>query len=215
VGAASGPEQVPEIASTDPSIQIGMPVGNDDDGAVAAAVNDGLASFYDYSQANRQTIVAPATPMFNVTYAQTSLLLAEAAHRGWINGDAAEFYNAGVRAHMEQLADYPGTPIIAPAAIDAFLTANPLQAGTELQQINEQYWIASFLNGPEAFANFRRSGFPDLAPNPFPGSDLVSENFIRRMTYPSTELDINENIQQAISRQGPDILDTRVWWDIQ
>jgi len=36
-----------------------------------------------------------------------------------------------------------------------------------LKLINTQYWIASFLNGPEAFANFRRSGFPNLTPNPY------------------------------------------------
>ena len=71
-------------------------------------------------------------------------------------------------------------------------------------------------HGPEAWANFRRSGFPALAPNPFPGQDLTSETFIRRLTYPSSELGVNqENVNVAIGRMGPDILDTRVWWDVR
>jgi hypothetical protein len=70
------------------------------------------------------------------------------------------------------------------------------------------------LNGPEAWSNFRRSGFPLVAPNPYPGSDLKTEDFIRRLTYPDSEFTVNrENIEAAIARQGPDILDTRVWWD--
>jgi len=83
--------------------------------------------------------------------------------------------------------------------------------GDELAQINYEYWIASFLNGSEAWANLRRSGYPQLAGNPFPGRDV---NFITRLTYPSSELLVNStNVQAAISKQGPDKLDTKVWWD--
>ncbi|MBC7922143.1 MAG: SusD/RagB family nutrient-binding outer membrane lipoprotein, partial [Ferruginibacter sp.] len=72
---------------------------------------------------------------------------------------------------------------------------------------------ASFPNGPETFANFRRSGFPALTPNPYPGR-AISGAFIRRLSYPDSELSVNlGNVQQAIGRQGPDNLDTRVWWD--
>ena len=43
---------------------------------------------------------------------------------------------------------------------------------------------------------------------------LQTEQFIRRLTYPDTERTVNlGNLEAAISRQGPDILDTRVWWD--
>ena len=100
---------------------------------------------------------------------------------------------------------------IAEADRDAYLAANPLVPGTELEQINTQYWISSFLNGPEAFANFRRSGFPVLAPNPYPGREV---EFINRLTYPNSEISVNtENVNAAIARQGPDNLATKVWWD--
>jgi hypothetical protein len=72
--------------------------------------------------------------------------------------------------------------------------------------INTQYWFSSFLNGPEAFANFSRSGFPILNTNPFPGKEV---DFINRLTYPNSEISVNsESVSAAISAQGPDNLGT-------
>jgi len=213
VGAGSGPEQVEDIASTDPEIQIGMPMGNDNNTVVGVAENLGLVSFYEFSQVDRTRMAKRASPMYLATYAQTQLLLAEAAVRGWVTGDPEMFFNAGVRGHMEQLVDYDPASAVAPEAIDSYLSENPFDEANALEQINNQYWIASFLNGPEAFANFRRSGFPDLAPNPFPSQDIQTD-FIRRLTYPSSEIAVNTaNVNAAIARMGPDVLDTRVWWD--
>jgi hypothetical protein len=217
VGAASGPQQTPARGSTAPSDQIGMPLGFDNAGITQVAANLGLASFYDFSQVDRRRMAKNTAPTFFVTAAQTNLLLAEARHHGWITtGTVQDYYEAGVRAHMDQLASYdPGSAVPA-SAIDAYLGANPFDATKALEQINTQYWIASFLNGPEAWANFRRSGFPILTPNPFPGRDLKTESFIRRLTYPNSEISVNKaNLDAAVARMGPDILDTRVWWDKQ
>jgi hypothetical protein len=215
MGAKSGPEQTPAIGSTAPANQVGMPMGHDNGTIVAVAAAKGLASFYDFSQVDRRRMVKTSAPMFFVTAAQTNLLLAEAKHRAWITTGTttAEFYNNGVRAHMEQLASYDAAAAVPAQAITDYLAANPLVAGTELEQINTQYWVASFLNGPEAWANFRRSGFPNLTPNPFPGKDITGQ-FIRRLTYPNSEISVNtENVNAAIGRMGADDLDTRVWWD--
>jgi hypothetical protein len=189
-------------------------MGKDNATIKAAATADGLASFYDYSQVDRARMVNRIAPAFFVTAAQTQLLLAEAAHRGWITtGTAKDYYNAGVRAHMEQLASFSPASAIPSGAIQAYLDANPFNAATALQQINTQYWIASFLNGPETWANFRRSGYPTLTPNPFSG-DIPAGTFINRLTYPTTELSANTtNVNEAISRQGADKLETKVWWD--
>lgn len=213
VGAASGPQQVPARASFDPAVQIGMPMGYDNGTIVAKASADGLASFYDYSQLDRFRMGKVDAPCFLVTNAQTKLLLAEAVVRGWTPGDASALYEAGIRAHMLEMAQYSPASTIAAADIDAYIAAHPLNLPNALEQINTQYWVASFLNGPEAFANFRRSGFPALTPNPFPGKDIKG-SFIRKLTYPDTEIGINSvNVQEAIIRQGGNELDTRVWWD--
>ncbi len=215
VGAQSEGEQVEANASRDPSIQIGMPQGFDNSSIPPVVEAAGLASLYDYSQLDRTRLGNPEAPSFLVTYSQTQLLLAEVIVRGWASGDAAATYEAGIEANMEQFSMWPGETDIASQDIVAYLEANPLVPGEELEQINAQYWVSSLLNGPEAWANFRRSGYPQVAPNPYPGSDLKTEDFIRRLTYPDSELTVNKaNIDQAIARQGPDLLDTRIWWDV-
>lgn len=219
VGAKSGPEQVPAIGSTDPDDQVGMPMGHDNATIVPVAANLGLASFYDFTQIDRLRLAGRFAPVFFVTAAQTQLLLAEAKQRGWITTatPAQTFYHDGIREHMEQLASYGPSSAVATGDINAYIGAHPLAAdnATAFEQINNEYWVASFLNGPEAFANFRRSGFPDLAPNPFPGKD-ISGDFIRRLTYPNSEISVNtDNVNAAISRMGADGLDTRVWWDVR
>lgn len=218
IGAASGAGQTAAAGTTDPVKQIGMPIGKDNGTVTAAATADGLTSFYEYSQVDRRRILKTFSPVFLVTAAQTNLLLAEARFRGWItSGTAAQYFADGISAHMDQMAVYDVNSAITATARDTYVAANPLTAGRELEEINTQYWIASFLNGPEAFANFRRSGFPNLTPNPYgqPGNPDVPEGtFIRRLTYPTSELSVNsENVNEAISRQGADKLSTRVWWD--
>ncbi len=216
VGAKSTTDQVESKANRNPAVQIGMPLGYDNTTVSAAVTKDGLASLYDYSQLDRTRLAGLLSPTIYVTYAQTQLLLAEAVTRGWTTGDAAKLFQDGIRAHMQQLAAYGASSAVPETDINAYLQKTKLTTGSELEQINVQYWIASLLNGPEAWANFRRSGFPKLTPNPFPGSDLKTEAFIRRLTYTDAELNVNKaNVDEAIARQGPDLLDTRVWWDVK
>lgn len=215
-GAAGAGDHTAAKANRDPAEQIGMPFGYNNSTIGPVVANLGLASFYDFSQLDRTRLGKLTSTMFLVTAAQTNLLLAEARQRGWINtSTAATYYNNGIRAHMEQMAVYDANAAISTGAIDTYLATYPLEDGTALQQINTEYWIASFLNGPEAFANFRRSGFPALTPNPFPGKG-ISGDFIRRLTYPNSEVSVNSaNLSAAVARMGADILDTRVWWDKQ
>jgi len=217
-GATSGNGQTVAVGTTNPVDQIGMPMGYDNGSIVARATADGLASFYDYSQLDRRRMAKTTAPIFLVTAAQTNLLLAEARFKGWIStGTPAQYFADGIKAHMDQMVSYDAASAVAAGARDAYVAAHPLVAGKELDQINTQYWIASFLNGPEAFANFRRSGFPALTPNPYgqpTNPDVPNGTFIRRLTYPTSELSVNtENVNAAIAIMGPDKLSTRVWWD--
>lgn len=218
VGATSGNGQTVAAGNTTAGVQIGMPMGFDNGTIVARATADGLASFYDYSQADRRRILKTTAPVFLVTASQNLLLMAEARFRGWINtSTAAQYFSDGIKAHMDQMASFDAGCAVAAGARDTYIAANPLTPGNELAQINTQYWIASFPNGPETFANFRRSGFPTLTPNPYgqpTNPDVPNGTFIRRLTYPTSEISINStNVNEAISRQGADKLSTRIWWD--
>ncbi|WP_373515692.1 SusD/RagB family nutrient-binding outer membrane lipoprotein [Persicitalea sp.] len=213
VGAKGGPEQNAARASSDPKVQVGMPMGYNDVSISTTFATNGVVSLWDYSQVNLSTVLKLDAPEFHITYAQVQLLLAEAAFRGWVSGTAAEYFAKGIRANMEQMAAYGANAAIPEAAIKAYLDTHPLTAGKELEQINTQYWVAAFLDGNEAWANFRRSGFPALKKNPYPGSEIKGD-FIRRLPYPDSELTVNVgSVNEAISRQGPNDLDTRVWWD--
>jgi len=150
--------------------------------------------------------------------ANTAYNKTEAAFRGWITtGTTAQYFSDGIRAHMDQMAVYDAGCAISASARDSYLAATPLNVGSELDQINTQYWISSFLNGPEVFANFRRSGFPLLTPNPYgqpTNPDVPNGTFIRRLTYPTSEASVNAtNLNAAIAAQGADLLSTRIWWD--
>jgi len=218
VGATSGSGQTAAVADFTAANQFGIPLGSDDNAAQAAAVTAGLGSRYAFSQVDRNRIVKKTSPMFLVTAGQNNLLLAEAAFRGWVAGgfaQASTYFNEGINAHMNQMASYDAASTISSGAITTYLgiAANQLTAGTELKQISEQYWVASFLHGPEAWANFRRTGFPALAANPYQGSEVPGA-FINRITYPPSEILVNsENVQAAIAAQGADNLSTKIWWN--
>lgn len=214
VGATSGAQQIESRANRTKDAQIGAPLGFDNTTITVAVKEKKLASLWDYSQLDRTRVGGLNAPSFLVTYSQTQLLLAEAVHRKWTTGTIATLFSNGIKAHMQQFASYGTTTTISEAAINAYLLANPLTPGKELEGINTQYWVSSFLVGPESWANFRRSGFPVLKPNSFPGSDLKTEPFIRRLTYVDAELNVNKaNVQKAIERQGANTMDTRIWWD--
>lgn len=152
---------------------------------------------------------------FFVTASENLLLLAEAAFRGWITADAASLYTAGIKADLDQMALYDASAAIPLASQNAYLAANPLDPSKALEQINTQYWISTYMDGPECWANFRRSGFPVLLPNPYPYADpAVKGGFIHRLGYPSREFAVNpDNVNAAIARQGPDNLATHIFWD--
>jgi hypothetical protein len=202
--------------NTTPADQLGMPMGYNESTIVSAPGFPGRAGAgYNYSQVNRRTLGKIDIPEFFVTYSQTTLLYAEAVQRGWATGDVATLYNAGVKAHMDQLQQFDASATIAATDQNTYLLANPFSPAKALQQINTQYWIASFLNGSEAWANFRRSGFPVLTPNPYPYADpSVKDGFIHRLPYPLREQSVNAaNYNAAVSHNGPDNLGTHVFWD--
>lgn len=213
VGASSGTQQTAARGVIDPTVQIGMPFGFDNSSISGPVKALGLASFYDFSQADRTRLNKTTAPAYLLTASQTNLLVAEAVTRGWVSGNAKDYYEAGVKAHMTQLGEMDANSSVSSFAVDAYLAANPFNATTALEQINTQYWISSFLNGPEAFANFRRTGLPKLSANPFPGK-AIKGDFINRLTYPNSEISVNSvNVKAAIANQGADDLDTKVWWN--
>jgi hypothetical protein len=209
------------IVITDPDQQLGRP-----NGWLTAEVEDHPSWPGDinlYSRAHPRFLDV-TNPTFFQTYAEVSLMQAEMAARGW-TGDSGELhYNNGVRAAMEYLALYSGSDaVITDDEINDYLSVNPYNsAGSleeRLEQIHSQYWAALFWNGFEAWANFRRTGYPVLDRSPVDSdqphpANATGGDFPARLTYPEGERVLNQsNFDEMIQRQGSNTLSTRVWWD--
>ena len=207
-----------DYGDTTYTAQIGMPNGYDELGSATDVSNapNWPGSINGYSIVNRYTFARVDAPTFIHTYAENQLLLAEAAYRGWISGDAETYYNQGVTAAMKQLTQTGANPGVSDAQIAAYLEANPYQEGTALEQINNQYWVATFMDEYEAWSNWRRSGYPELAPVSYYGND-TNGTIPRRFTYPTSEASANpDHYADAVSRlNNGDEMTSRVWWDTE
>jgi len=143
------------------------------------------------------------------TYAQVLFTLAEAAKVGYITGGdvAAETYYANaIKASFEYYGVYDAVGY-------ASFMAQPdvvYEAANGLKQIMSQKWVHLFLNGQEAWADWRRTGYPELVP----AANGAIATIPRRMGYPADESGVNPGgYKEAVQRQGPDDLTTRMWWD--
>lgn len=163
-----------------------------------------------YAMPNREDMVNYDKPNIFQSYAEVRFLLAEAAYRGWnVPGDAQTHYEAGIEAAMKHY-DLYGLEIT-DSEISQYIANVP---PADLEQIATQKWIALFLNGYEAYAEWRRTGFPVLTPVNFPGNESNGQ-IPRRIIYPIQEPGNNRaNYEAAVARQGPDLFTTRMWWDV-
>lgn len=95
----------------------------------------------------------------------------------------------------------------------------------KLQRIITQKWIANFPLSTEAWAEYRRTGYPKLFPNRVNSSNgtIDTDEQIRRLIYSEVEINTNnEELQKGIQilnqenssgKFTGDIGGTRVWWD--
>ena len=169
-------------------------------GADYGAGNDLVAN---YSLPTTDIIYSQTAPAYIFTAAQIQFSMAEAAVLGWMGtpADAATYYNAGIQESMNQWG-------VAAADATAFIASAPY---VNMQSIAEQKWVALFLQGYEAWAEWRRIGGPATIVKP--ANQLQGTDIPQRQAYSSTTPSINkENYDAAIAAQGPDTLDTKVWW---
>lgn len=96
------------------------------------------------------------------------------------------------------------------------------QASNEEKQerIIVQKWIANWMLGNEAWADYRRTGYPKMIPASEDGNKsngIVNSNEgARRMPYPLDEYISNtQNVEFAVNNylKGPDNMATKIWWD--
>lgn len=159
-----------------------------------------------------------------VSAASSLLAQAEAIERGWITGDAKAAYDAGVTASFDQwgLTVPAGYLTTGPAnftdGAGVGAIGGPSVAGsnantdTRLKRIQLQEYIAFYPDGVQGWANWRRTGVPDLKPTIYPAT--THTQIPRRYTYGTNDYSQNlEEVTAAAARIGGDDQDTRMWWD--
>lgn len=182
----------------------GMPFGL----AVTSGIANNSVSYIGSSlrkQNSTEVIVSSAHVLFT---------LAEGEKLGWNaagtpnEAQAALYYNDGIKVSMEQFTVYT------PAVYSAYIAqpAVAYDAVNAVKKISEQRWVALYLNGYEAWNEWRRTGFPVLSPGPAPLS--VDGQIPRRQAYTTSERDLNlANYTSVVASQGPDLANTRIWID--
>ncbi len=159
----------------------------------------------------------PIFPQIVMTAAESHFLAAHAALLG-IGSDANGHYQMGIR-HAMKLWD------VADADIDAFIASEPmatLSGSTEenIAKVSIQRWIAYFTEGYEAWAVVRDTGYPDLpgmADTNLDGDMYeigdLNGHYPQRMRYGSGAYNKNgDNLNAALSEQGPDVQATKLFW---
>jgi len=148
---------------------------------------------------------------FNVqTAAEVKFLKAEAALVGMISGNAEEYFREGIQLAMEQYA-------VAEEEVAVYMNSEAANlVGSEeemLEEIIVQKYLASYYQAHEAWAEYRRTGYPRIWIGEGP-SDTDGQ-LPRRQKYPLDEYSKNlQNVEEAAASlsNGDDPL-SRVWWD--
>ncbi|MCA0236850.1 MAG: SusD/RagB family nutrient-binding outer membrane lipoprotein [Bacteroidetes bacterium] len=158
--------------------------------------------FYENSISTQGLAIAKGVIM---TYAELQFFLAEAAEKGLIGSSAQAYYENGVNA------SFAFYGLTAPA--NYFALPDVAYAGTKEQKLHKigfQKWVSLYFQGLEAWFDWRRTGIPALKPGP---SNQNGDKIPVRFRYPIIEQSLNaEGYQGAISRQGPDDLNSKMWY---
>ena len=170
----------------------------------------------NYSTANRNTwfsLTFAPIPSYALTYSDVCFYKAEAALLGWgsTNSQAHGLFVDGVKAAFA-LPPYNLSTL--PTSYEqGILSFNNLSDSEKMEKIGTQKWIHLFGRNMEAFAEWRRTGYPQLTPGPNPGS--TNGQIPRRGIYSSEEAELNQtNYKEAVSRMSNgDSFLSKVWWD--
>ena len=184
---------------------IGFPYGLEG-GSTGSIRNSG-----DWSRPSDRVREATFPAIF-MLYDEVEFIRAEAAELGFIPGGsaaAAASYQDAITASMEFWGVDDQT------AITNYIANNPYSYP---QEFGEQKWTAMYLQGIQAWSEWRRLDFTGVLVPPADGKAGVSfpTDIAIRYPYPSDESNLNsENLEEAISEQGfsGDNQGQRLWWD--
>ena len=170
-------------------------------------------------------------PLVIISAAKVKLMAAEAAVRGWISADANTLYQDAIRLSFEEkevgaIAASLGDVFTLVQAqnnlitdADEYLAQPAVQltgsAAEKIEKIAYQRWLNGFMqDGVEAWSDWRRLNVPRLEVGEYAASNDV-KHIPYRMVLSTDDWNQNkENYEKMVSAQGPNTVDTRIWWDV-
>jgi len=137
-----------------------------------------------------------------ISYSEVMFLMAEAAGRNLISGDARTWYENAIRANFSELG-------LKESDFNTFITS-PYGRYTNLERIGIQKWVALFGRGIEAWTEYRRTGLPVLQPAAFALVNVVPYRFL----YPLTEEQTNKDnlLKASETLSSGDMVTSKLWW---
>jgi hypothetical protein len=176
-------------------------------------VYEGVQSGYEVSKVpvakSRYLPALQAEPLLGniLNYAELQFILAEAAAKGWISGSAKTYYERGVTNAIT----FWGleVPVNYLAKENVKLEDN-FTLDTKMERIHLQKYYTLFFTDFQQWFEYRRTGYPTLEKGP----GLRNEGKMpARINYPLYVQSLNgANYQAAVAQQGPDNINTKVWW---
>lgn len=145
-----------------------------------------------------------------MTFAEVEFIKTEAIVRGWIAGNADTYFYSGADNSIKLWVPTFSTPIRDHLlAADAGWDENATEE-QKLEKIHQQKYYALMFCDLQQWFEYRRTGHPVL-----PKGDGLQNNgeMPSRMFYPIYVQSSNPtNYKLTIARQGPDEINTKVWW---
>lgn len=183
-----------------------------------------------------QTTITTGSKIIVMSAAEVWFLRAEAALRGYTSEDVENCYKQGITVSFSQwdangVSDYLESEETPAAYVDAFDKKFDADAPTsitpkwdesatpeqKLERIITQKWLALYPEGCEAWAEQRRTGYPQLikvAVNNS-GNTISTDDMIRRVFFNQDYKTDNKALYDALVGKlgGADNGGTRLWWD--
>ncbi len=180
--------------------------------------------FFHYSKAGNENL-----SWCYSSYSEALFLKAEAALRGWISGNAEDLFKQAIKASMDEISTFVtrsgGKATISDADANAYIAAlPPFGANKEMQlrSIMIQKWVALYPNSVEAWAEQRRTGYPDYAsgvltyPQVSASSGVSVGNIIQRIPYPQNEYNTNAvNIPADAKDYNAKNMEKGIFWSLK
>ncbi|MEJ5053748.1 SusD/RagB family nutrient-binding outer membrane lipoprotein [Sphingobacterium sp. MYb382] len=143
-----------------------------------------------------------------LNYSELQFTLAEAAVKGWINAKTAkEYYEAGTKSAIELWSlELPANYLLG----EHVVWNEAASLSQKMQLIHQQKYYSLFFTDLQSWFEFRRTGYPEL---PILSGHLNNGIMPARLNYPVYLQSANPiNYNAALQNQGPDNINTLVWW---